>query len=76
MKVEDDLISRLESKCKENKQSRSSFLSMAKKYADDSNTYEQYLKKAEAVDMSYCTTLKKDKEIIQKARGRSRGGRR
>ena len=49
---------------------------MAKKYADDSNTYEQYLKKAEAVDMSYCTTLKKDKEIIQKARGRSRGGRR
>jgi hypothetical protein len=75
MKVEDDLINRLESKCKENKQSRSSFLGMAKKYADDSKTYEQYLKKAEDVDMSFCTTLKKDKEIIQKSRGRSKGRR-
>ena len=39
-------------------------MNMAKRYASNNDAYEMYLSKAEEVDMSFCTTLKKDKEII------------
>jgi hypothetical protein len=69
MRVEDDLITRLDTKCKENKAQRTSYLNMAKKHAGDSLSYESYLQKAETVDMSFCKTAQKDKEIIKKSRG-------
>jgi hypothetical protein len=43
MRVEDDLITRLDTKCKENKAQRTSYLNMAKKHAGDSLSYESYL---------------------------------
>jgi hypothetical protein len=61
-------MSRLDVKCKENKKQRSSYLNIAKQHADDSTSYESYLKKAENVDMSFCKTLQKDKEIVNKSR--------
>lgn len=65
-KVEKDIIRRLDQTCTQNKQRRTSYLSTAKYYdGRDSDKMEWYLKKAEEVDMSYCTALKEDKRIIE-----------
>ena len=39
-------------------------MNQAKRYSSNNDAYEMYLKKAENIDMSFCTTLKEDKEIL------------
>ena len=68
IKVEDDLIQRLNGKCEESKTNKQQFESMAKRYQTNENAYDFYTKKAEEVDMSFCQTLETNLEILEKTR--------
>ena len=56
----------LERQCNASKQKRSAYLQQHKRSADsDPIKAESYLEKAEKIDMSFCTTLKQDKQTIE-----------
>ena len=57
VRVEDDLIYRLNAKCEESKTQKQQFQNMAKRYQQNDDAYQLYSEKAESVDMSFCQTL-------------------
>ena len=57
-RVERDVLKRTEVKCDEAKRMRSNYINLSKRHAENSKQYEDALDKAEAVDMSACSTLK------------------
>ena len=72
-KVEDDTLRTLERQCNAAKQKRSAYIQSSKRAANsDPEKANSYLEKAERIDMSYCTTLKLDKETIEEYKKRSR----
>jgi len=50
-RVEGDILKRLETVCEEAKKERANFLAQSKKYADNEVTRENFIIKAENVDM-------------------------
>jgi len=58
-------LRRLDKRCNESKKQRQSFINQAKRYASNLDANEMYLNKAEEVDMSYCSTLHEDQEILR-----------
>lgn len=73
VKVEEDTLRTLERQCNAAKQKRSAYLQQSKRTSDtDREKSDSYLEKAERIDMSFCTTLKKDKETLEEFKLRNR----
>lgn len=63
-RVEEEVIRRLDQLCNESKRKRQSYLSQSKKYSEQEDVYQKYIDQAESVDMTPCSKLKEDKELI------------
>jgi len=55
----------LEAQCNGAKQKRQAYLNYSKKVSNDEKRYNEYLLRAEQVDMSYCATLKESRHRIE-----------
>lgn len=53
-RVETEILNRLEQHCNEAQRKRQAFLNQSKRYNEHESMYNQYVQKAEAVDMHYC----------------------
>eukprot|EP00356_Strombidium_inclinatum_P012475 CAMPEP_0170481602 /NCGR_PEP_ID=MMETSP0208-20121228/1983_1 /TAXON_ID=197538 /ORGANISM="Strombidium inclinatum, Strain S3" /LENGTH=345 /DNA_ID=CAMNT_0010754337 /DNA_START=14 /DNA_END=1057 /DNA_ORIENTATION=+ len=53
-RVEDEVVKRLDKKCREQTRERQSLINKAKKFSHKPEAYDMYMDKAEEVDMSFC----------------------
>ena len=72
-KVEEDTLRTLERQCNAAKQKRQTYLSHSKRN-EGQEKINEYLLKAEQVDMSFCTTLKNDKDTIEAFKQKNKKG--
>ncbi len=75
-RVDDEVVRRLEKKCKEQSRERQSLINKAKKFSHKPEAYDMYMDKAEEVDMTFCQTHKDSKKTLQEARESQRENRR
>lgn len=64
-RVEQEILNRLDHHCSEAQRKRQAFLNQSKRYNEGDSYHKQYVQKADAVDMHYCTQLESDRKTIQ-----------